>query len=214
MEETKKMTKGQLERRIINSLVFVEKTSDYQAVYFADRGLKLEVTHEYCVIGTVANKHVYHAISPSGQQSRPYVYTKSVIEIANANKDLVVKGDSGLSFEKLMEELNKKEDKTGYNILWYYDIWITSLHDKTYSISEDEGLSFMALVDYVLSVSKNAFMLQERKEDLTNKQYIDFLIEKLKEIQIDERVIMKKLTDEERVSQELEAIAEERKEQM
>lgn len=213
MKEEKKPTREQLERRIVNSLVFVEKTSNYQAVYFVDRGLKLEVTQEYCVIGTVAHRHVYHAISPSGQPSRPYIYTKSVIEIANANKDLVAKGDSGISFAKLLEELNKKEEKADYNILWYYDIWLTTLHDKTYSISEDECLSFMNLVDYVCAIAKNTFILQERNEDLTNKQYIDFLIEKLKEISIDERVILKKLTDEERVSQELDAIAEERKEQ-
>ena len=221
MEQKKKSpTKGQLEMRIKNALVFIPRDKDYSGIHFVDKGLRIEVTQDHCVISTGFHRHVFDAITSSGV-SRPWIYTKRVIEIATENLDAIAIKDKkgnvvGYSFQKLLDVLREKEDKSEYNIVTYYEWWCSIIFDGLYSISEDEVGSFLVYFKYLGIIATNAILLEEHKEDMTNKQFVENFIKNIKDFtkDIDERVLFHKKTDEEVMKENIEAMAATEQEQM
>jgi hypothetical protein len=66
----------------------------------------------------------------------------------------------------------------------------------------------MVFLDYMYNIAKSAILLDEHKEGLTNKQFIDGCIAKIREFSEDitERVIFKPKTDEQVMQENIEAI--------
>ena len=214
MEQKKKLTNAQMQKRIENAIVFVPKTKDTVSIFFSDKGVRLVADNDGCVIETNYHRHVFSNITAAGV-SRPWIYTKRVIEIANENID-AIKTESGYSFQKLLEVLNGKDDKTEYNIVTYYGWWLMVIFDGLYSISEDEVSSWLVYFKYINILATNSIILEEHKEDVTNKQFVEQFISRIKEFTdgVDERVLFHALTDDERVKQEIEAIAQNEQEQV
>ena len=206
--EQKKPTNAQLQKRIANAVVFIPRTKDTQSVFFSDKGLRLTVNEDYAIIATGFHRHVFSNFTSSGI-SRPYLYTKRIIEIANENlKDIEV--DGGYSFQRLLEVLKAKEDKSEYNIVTYYEWWCSVIFDGLYSISEDEVGSWLVYFKYINILATNSILLEEHKEDVTNKQFVEQFISRIKEFtdNVDEHVLFHALSDEERMKQEIDAIAQ------
>ena len=206
--EQKKPTNAQLQKRIANALIHIDKTKDTESIFFSDKGLRLTVNEDVAIIATGFHRHVFNNFTSSGI-SRPYLYTKRVIEIANENlKDIEV--DGGYSFQKLLEVLKAKEDKSEYNIVTYYEWWCSVIFDGLYSISEDEVGSWLVYFKYINILATNSILLEEHKEDVTNKQFVEQFISRIKEFtdNVDERILFHALSDEERMKQEIDAIAQ------
>lgn len=211
--EQKKETKAQIERRIKNAVVFVPKDKDTSSIFFDDKGVRLTVTEDSAVIATGYHKHVFDAYNISQGISRPFIYTKRIIEIANENDCLVIdsKGNvTGRSYALLLDVLNKKEDKSEYNIVYYYSWWLTIIFDGLYSIGETEAETFMTYFDYCCIIAKNAVLLSEKTESMTNRQFIDRFIDNLKEFteSMTENVVFEKKTDDELARENISASLE------
>ena len=214
MEQKKKPTNAQLQKRIENAIVFVPKTKDTISIFFSDKGVRLVADTDGCVIETNYHRHVYSNITSAGV-SRPYLYTKRIIEIANDNLD-AIKTESGYSYQRLIEVLKAKEDKTEYNIVTYYGWWLMVIFDGLYSISEDEVSSWLVYFKYINILATNSIILEEHKEDVTNKQFVEQFISRIKEFtdNVDERILFHALSDEERMKQEIDAITQTEQESM
>lgn len=204
--EQKKETRAQIERRLKNALVFVPRDKEYSSVYFSDKGLRLEVTSESCVISTAFHTHVFNAYTTSGI-SRPYLYTKRLIDIANENNCAT---KDGYSFSALIDVLKNKEDKSEYNLVVYIDWWIFNCFQPLYSIGESEAESFLVYESYLHNIARSSVILSEKTEDITNKQFVEAVIKNMNDFieGVDERVIFHKKTDEELVKENIEAIQE------
>lgn len=210
MEQKKKLTNAQLQKRIENAIVFVPKTKDTISIFFSDKGVRLVADADGCVIETNYHRHVYSNITSAGV-SRPYLYTKRIIEIANKTAiTKSIKTESGYSYQRLLDVLKEKEDKSEYNIVVYYEWWLMVIFDGLYSIGESEIESFLVYFKYIGIIATNSILLDEHKENMTNKQFVEKFISLVKEYigDIDERVLFKALSDEERIKQEIEAIQE------
>lgn len=209
-----KLTNGQLLKRLKNAVVHIDKDKSYQSVYWSDKGLRLETTDEYCVISTGFHRHVFNAFNSAQGISRPYLYTKRVIEIANENlKDIEI--DGGYSFQRLLEVLKAKEDKSEYNIVTYYEWFVFNCFQPLYSIGESEVESFLVYESYLHNIARQAVLLSEKKEDMTNKQFFNEVIKNMQDFieGVDERVIFHKMTDEEMAQANIEAVQEQEQEQ-
>ena len=206
MEQKKKLTNAQLQRRIQNALVFVPKDKDYIGIWFEDKGLRLEATGEYCVISTGYHRHVFTSFTNSGI-SRPYLYTKRVIEIANEND---CKTEDGYSFAKLLKVLYEKDDRSEYNICVYFEWYVYNCFQPLYSIGESETESFLVYESYVHNIARNSIILSEKLEDITNKDFVEKVIVNMKSFTdgVEERVVFPKKSDEELVREEIGAINE------
>ena len=84
MNNQKKVTKGDLEKRIQSAIVLVPKDRETKSVYFDDKGLRLTVTDDYAVVTTGAHQHVFSKITVYGI-SRPYLFTQRFVDIALTN---------------------------------------------------------------------------------------------------------------------------------
>lgn len=211
--EQKKETRASIERKIKSAVVFVPKDKDTESVFFSDKGVRLTVTSDMAVVAFGFSQIVYNNFTMSGV-SRPYLYTKRIIEIANENlKDIEV--DGGYSYQRLLDVLKEKEDKSEYNIVTYYQWFLYNLHSPQYGIAEDEVSSFLVYEDYIHNIAKNSVLLSEHKEDVTNKQFIESVIANIREFTdgLEESVLLHKMTDEEMAQANIEAIQEQEQEQ-
>ena len=79
-----------------------------------------------------------------------------------------------------------------------------------YGIGETEIESFLVYEDYLHNIARNAILLSEKTEDITNKQFIQKVIDNIKEFtnELEERVLFPKKTDEQVMQEEIEAIQE------
>lgn len=209
--EEKKPTRAQIERRLNRAILHIDRTKDTQTFFFSDRGIRLTVNEGYAIIETAYHRHVFNNITSSGV-SRPYLYTKRLIDIALDND---CETADGYSFAKLLETLKAKEDKSEYNIVIYTDWWIYNSFNSLYSISESEIGSFMVYFDYIFGIAKNSVLLSEKNEDVTNKQFIDKVIANIKDFteNLTESVLFQKKTDEELAQENIAAIQETETEQ-
>ena len=215
--QEKKPTNAQLERRIKNATVHLDRTKDTKTIFFSDKGLRLTVDENegYAVIETGYHRHVFSSFTAAGV-SRPFLYTARFVDIALAAAERYdITEDGGYSMKKLMEVLHEQEDRTEYNIAWYYDLYCYNIFAPLYSIDESEAGSFIVYEQYMHNVARNSFLLGEHKEDVTNKEFVDKILETEKSFLegLDETVIIKGKTDEQRVEEEVAAIQEQETEE-
>lgn len=206
--DKKKQTKGDLERRMRNAIVLVPKDKEYMGIYFDDKGLRLEVTSDFAVITTGFHRHVFDNITSQGV-SRPYLYTKRFIEIALENDCMVKdeKGNATRSYAKLFSLLDKKEDKSEFNVCWYYDLWLNNIFHPLFAIGETESESFLVYESFLHNVARNKAIMSEKVDDMTNLAFVDTVCNEEKKFVegIGERVIFKKKTDNEKLEEEIAA---------
>ena len=186
--------------------MLVPKDKDTASIFFSDKGVRLTITMDSAVIAFGYSQTIYSNFTAAGI-SRPYLYTKRVIEIANESlKDIEV--DGGYSFQLLLEVLKAKEDKSEYNIVTYYEWFLHNLFNPQFGIAEDEVSSFLVYEDYIHNIAKNSILLDVRNEDLTNKQFIDKMVANIKEFtdNLEETVLLHKKTDEEIAKEEMESV--------
>lgn len=204
--EQKKETRATIERKIKNAIVFVPKDKETISIFFGDKGVRLTVTSDTAVVAFGFSQTVYNNFNAAGI-SRPYLYTKRVIEIANENLG-EIKTDNGYSFQRLLDVLKEKEDKAEYSIVTYFSWFLQNLFSPQYGIAEDEVSSFLVYEDYVHNIAKNSILLDVHNEDLTNKQFIDKMVANIKEFtnNLEESVLLHKKTDEEIAKEEMESV--------
>ena len=206
METTKKVTNAQLQKRMKSAIVFVPKDEETISIFFSDKGVRLTATMDSAVVAFGYSQTIYSNFTSAGI-SRPYLYTKRIIEIANENlKNIEV--DDGYSYQRLLDVLNEKEDKSEYNIVTYFSWFLQNLFSPQFGIAEDEVSSFLVYEDYIHNIAKNSILLDVRNEDLTNKQFIDKMVANIKEFtnNLEESVLIHKKSDEEIAKEEMEAV--------
>lgn len=213
MEQKKKqLTKAQLESRLKRAAIHLDTTKSTKSIYFSDKGLRLTVDDEegYALIATGFHTHYFQNWTSEGI-SRPFLYTKRMIEIANENDCKV--GD-GYSYQLLMQVLKDKEDQSDYNIATYYDWWLMNIFAPLFSIGETEAECFLVYMDYMHNIARNSIFLDEHKDGLTNKQFIDKWVELIRDFTkgMDEREIFVAKTDEQIMQENIDALQKDEEE--
>ena len=210
-----KPTKGEMERRMRNAIVLVPKDKDYVGIYFDDKGLKLEATSDYAVVTTGFHRHVFSNITSQGV-SRPYLYVRRFIQLGLEN-DCTVRDANGnvtRSYAKLLDVLDKKEDKADFNIAWYTDLWLNNIFHPLFAIGETETESFLVYETFLHNIARNKIIMSEKIEDMTNIGFVNGVcdIERKLVEGIKEHVVFKKKTDEEKLKEEIEAVQQQQAE--
>lgn len=208
--EKKKITNGQLQNRLRNAILHIDKTKDTQSVFFDDKGLRLTVNEDFAIIATGFHQHVFTNFTAQGV-SRPYLYTKRFIEIALANDCTIkdAKGNVTRSYGKLLGILKEKEDQKEFQVAWYIDLWFNNIFHPLYGIGESEAESFLVYESYLHNIARNKVIMSEKINDMTNLDFIDAVMQEVKAFTegMDKRTIFKKKTDEEMMQENIEAAA-------
>jgi hypothetical protein len=213
MEQKKKPTNAQLQKRLERAVLHLDRTKNTQSIYWSDKGCRLTADDDYAIIAFGYSQTVFNNYNMSGV-SRPWLYVKRVIEIALENEENI-KTENGYSFQKLLDVLKEKEDKSQYNIVTYFSWYLMCLYSPQFSIGETEIESFLVYEDYIHNIARNAILLSEKTDDMTNKQFIQKVVDNLKEFtdDLEENVLFHKKTDEQMMQENIEAIQEQENEQ-
>lgn len=203
----KKQTKAQIERKIQNAIVFVPKDKETQTIFFSDKGLRLTVNTDTAVIETGFHRHVFSSFTASGI-SRPFLYTKRLIEIAIENESKC-KSEDGYSFERLKESLKEQNDNN-YPMVTYIGWWLFNVFQPLYTIGESEIESFVVYENYIHNIATQSTILSEKTSDMTNKEFINATIGLIKELTepIEEKVLFPKMTDGDLMKENIDALQE------
>jgi hypothetical protein len=84
------------------------------------------------------------------------------------------------------------------------------LYSPQFSIGETEIESFLVYEDYMHNIARNSILLSEKTDDMTNKQFIQKVIDNIKEFtdNLEENILFPKKTDEQVMKEEIAAIQE------
>lgn len=207
----RKPTNAELQRRIKNALLFVPKTKDTKSVFFSDKGLRLTVNEDVALVGTGYHTHVFSNFTAGGV-SVPFLYVKTITELGleyGIVKD--EKGNpTGYSYAVMLQTLKDKGKESEYDTAYYMSWYFLNIFSPLFLLGTTEAESFMVYLDYICNIARNTVLLTEHKEDMTNQQFVDAFIKNVKDIvkDVPESVILHKLTDEELVKQNADAIQE------
>lgn len=215
-KQEKKPTAAQLERRLINAVMHIDRTSNTREIYFSDKGLRLVDCEEHVLIQTGFHTHVFSKVTSSGY-SRPALYVSRIIDIALSDGEYISASnkDKTYSYKKLFDVLKAKDDKTQYNIAMYVDWWLYNIFSPLYSIDENAASQFHVYFNYLSNIATQRVYLTEHKDGLTNKQFVKEHDELMDEFlkNIEESPIFEPMSDEQRVKQEMEAMQQQEAEE-
>lgn len=211
-KQEKKPTAAQMEKRLKNAVIHVDRTKDTKEIFFDDKGLRLVVNEDYAVVATGYHRHVFAPFTAGGI-SRPYMYIKQFVDIAKENDCTVTDRNgnaTGYSYAKLFEALKAKDDKTEYNIAMYCDWYFFNIFSPLYSIGEEAASQFLTYFHYLHNIACQSVFLEEHKDGLTNVQFVEKYNALMKEFveNIEENQIFTPISDEQRMEQEIAAIQE------
>lgn len=215
-KQEKKPTAAQLERRLINAVMHIDRTSNTREIYFSDKGLRLVDCEEHVLIQTGFHTHVFSKVTSSGY-SRPALYVSRLIDIALGDVEYgeASKEDKNYSYKKLFDVLKAKDDKTQYNIAMYVNWWLEIVFAPLYAIDENAASQFNVYFKYLNHIATQHIFLSEHKDGLTNKQFVKEHDELMDEFlkNIEESPIFEPMSDEQRVKQEMEAMQQQEAEE-
>ena len=204
----KKPTNAQLIKKIQKAVVFVERVKDTKEIFFSDRGLRLTITDDTAVVSLGGSQiHCFPKVLSTGY-SRPYLYLQTFVDIAlEKADDGTIMTENGMSYNKLREALNKTDGDQQF-IFNYVDMWLFNITTPVFSIAEGAPNVHLVTEAYWFNIARTELFLSEKIEDLTNKQFTEKVIDKVKEFMkgAPEIVIFNKKTDEELIQEEISAM--------
>lgn len=181
MEKTKKPSKAQLESKIENAILLVEKGKEFKAFRFSDMGISIKICQDYTMLESNFHRNVWNNITSNGY-SNVYVLLNEVVSIATQLKDdIAVKNDKDeieYHFGKLKDlDYIPQADK---NILNLFEKWVYLLNDSPFMIGS-EKINILSIVSsYIIWLSKNQILYSERNEDLTINKFYNELIKNIR----------------------------------
>lgn len=180
-------SKIQLENRIKNAQLIVDKGSDYKAFFFGDRGIGVYVCEDYTITTTLFHQHVWNNVTSSGF-SNPYAFLKRFVEIANENKDSIVlkdkEGNPYYSIDKLKSLASLSNEEHLLCIMC--DRFICINESAVYDIGNDSVTISALGLEYMHFLSKaNAYMEIGDDKDCTRLELISKYISIMRSLSID-----------------------------
>lgn len=192
------MTNGQLQRRLNNALLHIDKTKETKSVFFDDKGLRITINEDYALVETNYHRHVFSSYTISGV-SKPWLYVRRLVDTAI---------ECGCDTYAAMTEKLKNEGKTDdYNFVIYVSWWLFNIFQPLYSIGNTDAELFLVYESYMHNIARSTILLSEHDSDLTNKQFVEQIANTMKGYMDDipEEVFLKKKTDEEIMKENIDA---------
>lgn len=172
--EQKKATRAELEKRIKNAQLIIDKGKNYKAFYFADRGIGIYICQDYVVSTTNFHQHVWNRINSAGYNSTCLIL-ESLVDIANTHaeeiQDKNEKGEIYYSLDKLriLDTLTETEKI----IIQMVEKWLYLINDSIHSLSNNPILYGSNNIKYFTwHALQNAFINNENK-DVSYNDLID-----------------------------------------
>ena len=214
----KKLTNAQLQKRLKNAILHVDRTKAYRAVMFADRNLKIEIEEDVAIISRLSYRLCFDKVVASGY-SRVYLILANVVDMASRYD--CIKDDEKVgkftSYWKLWDAVREKEAQQGdLGVLTIFSVWFDVLQSTLFLCPEQADETFALNTIYVLNTYVHGVLAKPYDKDMTNKELMVEISNEVNEYIAqmgDEYVVLHKETKEEQEQATADALAEEQVEQ-
>ncbi len=176
--EQKKPTKKQLEKKLKEATVFVDKAE--KSIYLADIGVGIYISKFQTVLSTNFHRHVWENINSVGY-SGVFMYLNSFLDIVIAKlddiKDKNTKGELYYSFGKLKACALSENERM---IVSKVEMFIYSVNDGLYSIGSDsDPIGIMLYLDYLYTMSKATLISELPEGDILVNTFVKDLVSRM-----------------------------------
>jgi hypothetical protein len=176
--EQKKPTKKQIEKKLKEATVFVDKAE--KSIYLADIGVGIYISKFQTVLSTNFHRHVWENINSVGY-SGVFMYLNSFLDIVLAKlddiKDKNTKGELYYSFGKLKSCSLSENERM---IVSKVEMFIYSVNDGLYSIgSNSDQMGVMLYLDYLYTMSKATLISELPEGDILVNTFVKDLVSRM-----------------------------------
>ena len=216
--QEKKLTNAQLQKRLKNAVLHIDKTKAYRAVMFADRNLKIEIEDDVAIISRLSYSLCFNKVVASGY-SRVYMILANVVDMVK-RYDCIKENDKVgkfTSYWKLWDAVREKEAEQGdLGVLTIFSVWFDVLQSTLFLCPEKADETFALNTIYVLNTYVHGVLAKPYDKDMTNKELMIEIANEVNEYIAqmgDEYLVLHKETKEEQEQAVADALAEEQVEQ-
>lgn len=216
--QEKKPTNAQLQKRLKNAVLHIDKTKAYRAVMFADRNIKIEIEEDVAIISRLSYRMCFEKVVASGY-SRVYLILANVVDMAQRYDCIRENEKIGkfTSYWKLWDAVREKETQQGdLGVLTIFSVWFDVLQSTLFLCPEQADETFALNTIYVLNTYVHGVLAKPYDKDMTNKELMVEISNEVNEYIAqmgDEYVVLRKETKEEQEQATADALAEEQMEQ-
>jgi hypothetical protein len=216
--QEKKPTNAQLQKRLKNAVLHIDKTKAYRAVMFADRNLKIEIEEDVAIISRLSYSLCFNKVVAGGY-SRVYMILANVVDMVK-RYDCIKENDKVgkfTSYWKLWDAVREKEAQQGdLGVFTVFSCWFDVLQSTLFLCPEKSDEMFALNSIYVLNTYVHEVLSKPYDKDMTNKE-LSIEISKLFNQYIaemgEEQVVLHKETKEEQEQAIADAMAADEVEQ-
>ena len=216
--QEKKPTNAQLQKRLKNAVLHVDKTKAYRAVMFADRNLKIEIEDDIAIVSRLSYSLCFNKVVAGGY-SRIYMVLANIVDMVqryDCTKESEKVGKY-ISYWKLWDAVREKEAQQGdLGVFTVFSCWFDVLQSTLFLCPERNDEMFALNSIYVLNTYVHEVLSKPYDKDMTNKE-LSIEISKLFNQYIaemgEEQVVLHKETKEEREKAIADAMAADEVEQ-
>ena len=216
--QEKKLTNAQLQKRLKNAVLHIDKTKAYRAVMFADRNLKIEIEDDVAIISRLSYSLCFNKVVASGY-SRVYMILANVVDMVK-RYDCIKENDKVgkfTSYWKLWDAVREKEAEQGdLGVLTIFSVWFDVLQSTLFLCPEKADETFALNTIYVLNTYVHGVLAKPYDKDMTNKELMIEIANEVNEYIAqmgDGYLVLHKETKEEQEQAVADALAEEQVEQ-
>lgn len=170
--QEKKLTNAQLQKRLKNAVLHVDKTKAYHAVMFADRNLKIEIEDDMAIISRLSYSLCFNKVVAGGY-SRIYMVLANVVDMVQ-RYDCTKKSEKVgeyISYWKLWDAVREKEAQQGdLGVLTVFSCWFDVLQSTLFLCPEKNDEMFALNSIYVLNTYVHEVLAKPYDKDMTNKE--------------------------------------------
>lgn len=151
--EQKKATRAQLQKKIDNAQIFIEKSQ--KSIYFGDIGTGIYICKDDVIVRTNFHSHIWRKITNSNF-SFPCMFLEQLVDIANEHikdiEDKNPKGEIYYSFGKL-KSINTLTEEEHEIVIRVY-MFLYSINSTIFSIGYDDISCSLLLINYAFFRAK------------------------------------------------------------
>lgn len=206
--EKKKATRAELEKRIKNAELIIEKGKGYKHISFTDIGVSISVCKDYVTCSTNFHHHVWNRLT-SNDISAPYLYFDYFMDVVLSHlDDIKIKlEDKSIvySFEKLigLTSLTKAE----HILINIVEKFIYVNNDPLYKIGTDDVDITALMLSFNTLRAKGATFLEDYEGDIMKNDFYNRFVGLLRYYSINMDIDASKKEDVRKKIMEIEAEA-------
>lgn len=177
--EQKKATRAQLEKRIDNALLIVDKGKEFKSIYLGDIGIGVYITKDYAIMTSNFHQHIWNKFNRQGY-NKPYIYLDQFVNLANEHINEI--GDKNIedelfySMRKLIAISTLSESEKILIGMVYRFIYVAN--SGIYAIGNENIENTNLLLQYSCWLSYSNVFFEIKDEDvLRNDIYNKFISE-------------------------------------